>query len=895
MARNVILRMGADTAMLNRAMTGIIGKTTAFESQLKGADKALVDFGKKTQMVGQKMTTRLTLPIAAVGIASAMTALQFEESMLQIQTLAGESAEQVEAWKRPVRDLAIEYAISADEIAESLYFVVSSGVDAANALEVVEETAKAAAIGMGSATDIAKVITSVLGAYGDEAITAAEATNILHQAIADGKAEADEFSNSIGRVLPVASNLGIEFKEVAAAMASMTIVGLDADESATALRQVLNSLQKPTNQTKKALEGVGISADQVRNVISEDGLLAGMQLLKDSFGDNTEELGKMFPNIRALNGFLAMMGPNAENTNEIFANMEGELTGVDDAFKAVEESSGFKLRQAMIKLQDILITIGDIVLPAFVEAVEAVGDALSAVIPDLSDTQTKWVIAFAAIIAIMGPFLMILGSVMRGWVAFKGIMAVVAGGLGAPVLLILLLIGVLVILYTKFDSVKEIIDETARIIFDALVAAFLWLFENLPVWIENAKKAWQDFQLGITTAWDIIKLAAYNTWAKITNAVDIAWNAIIGIITTGVEFLARMGQSILDTVGPIANWFVVYLWPVVFNAVSLIIEIIWFLGVALGKLATIVVQIVWPVIVGLAGIIVKVLVGAWDILFAAVRFVWDILVVLAEVLTKLVVLIKDHVWPIIVILASIIWDILVLAFNMVVGVIEGFLRTLEGIIQFIRGVFTNDWEMVWDGIVNIFGGLWDIIKNLATDAFDFILNAIQELPGQLMDMAWHLLQAGWELGGAVIEGILQGLGAAVGFGADLFNALKEAVTGALKAAWNGIVGMLNSAANGIQFTIWGTNFKVPPTDIFNGLKLAAGDIITSPTVAMLGEQGDEMVVPLTRPDRAQHLMNKAGLDSGDTVTINQTINALDPYEAARAADVDLVWAMRYTA
>jgi len=894
-ARNVILRMGADTAMLNRAMSGIIGKTTAFEAQLKGADKALVDFGKKTQMVGQKMTTRLTLPIAAVGIASAMTALQFEESMLKIQTLAGESAEQVEAWERPVRDLAIQYAISADEIAESLYFVVSSGVDAADAMEVVEATAKAAAIGLGDTATIGKLTAAVINAWGSEAISAAEATNILHQAVSDGMAEADEFANSIGRVIPVASNLGVEFKEVAAAMASMTLVGLDADESATALRQVFNSLQKPTNQTKKALAGVGLSADQVRNVIEKDGLLAGMNMLKDSFGDNKEALGQLFPNIRAMNGFLAMMGPNAENTNEIFANMEGELTGVDEAFAAVEESSGFKLRQAMVKLQDVLINIGDIVLPAFVEAVEAVGDALSAVIPDLTETQLKWVIAFAAIIAVMGPFLMILGSVMRGWVAFKGILAAVAGGLGAPILLILILIGVLYILYTKFDSVKEIIDETARIIFDALVAAFLWLFENLPVWIENAKKSWQDFQLGITTAWDIIKLAAYRTWQKITNAVDIAFTAIVDIITVGVEFLARMGQSILDTVGPIANWFVVYLWPIVRETVMLIMAIIWELGVALGKLVTIIIEILWPVVVGIAGIIASVFVGAWDLLFAAVRFVWDILVVLAEVLTDLVVLIKDHVWPIIVILAMIIWDILALAFNMIVSVIEGFMRTLEGIIQFIRGVFTNDWEMVWDGVVNIFGGLWDIVKNLATDAFDYILNAIQELPGQLTGMVWHLLQAGYELGDAIIRGILSGLGAVLGLGADIYNALWSAVDGALKSAWNGIVGMLNSAANAVQFTIWGTNVKVPPTDVFNGLRLAAGDVITSPTVAMLGEQGDEMIVPLTRPDRAQHLMDRAGLDSGDTVTINQTINALDPYEAARAADVDIVWAMRYTA
>jgi len=45
---------------------------------------------------------------------------------------------------------------------------------------------------------------------------------------------------------------------------------------------------------------------------------------------------------------------------------------------------------------------------------------------------------------------------------------------------------------------------------------------------------------------------------------------------------------------------------------------------------------------------------------------------------------------------------------------------VSGIIDFVAGIFTGDWDRAWDGICGIFGGVWEFIKYTASSAWEFI-------------------------------------------------------------------------------------------------------------------------------------------------------------------------------
>lgn len=68
----------------------------------------------------------------------------------------------------------------------------------------------------------------------------------------------------------------------------------------------------------------------------------------------------------------------------------------------------------------------------------------------------------------------------------------------------------------------------------------------------------------------------------------------------------------------------------------------------------------------------------------------------------------------------------------VVNAISGFLipvidtisAVLGGLITFLTGVFTGNWEQAWDGIVQIFTGLWEGMQNIAKGIINGIIDII---------------------------------------------------------------------------------------------------------------------------------------------------------------------------
>lgn len=56
-------------------------------------------------------------------------------------------------------------------------------------------------------------------------------------------------------------------------------------------------------------------------------------------------------------------------------------------------------------------------------------------------------------------------------------------------------------------------------------------------------------------------------------------------------------------------------------------------------------------------------------------------------------------------------------------------KVLGGIIDFIRGVFTGNWQRAWQGIVNIFGGIFGGIKDLIKAPINAVIGAINKVIG----------------------------------------------------------------------------------------------------------------------------------------------------------------------
>ena len=419
--------MAAMTTVLKALITA---DATQMKTQLKAAGSSLDKFSAKATKTGKALTKNVTLPLVAVGGMSIKTASDFEASMTKIESLVGLSSEAVKGFEQDVRRLSGTTAQSPKELADAMFFITSAGLRGADATETLEAAAKASAVGLGETAVVADLATSALNAYGAENLSATQATDVMVAAVREGKLNADELAGSMGRVLPIASAMGVQFDEVGAAFAALSRTGTNAAEAATQVRGILSSLLRPSVQAEKALSGMGLSSANLRKQLREEGLLATLKTLSEEFAGNEEAAAQVFGNIRALSGVMDLMGANADTTAQIFENMTDTTGALDKAFEATSSTASFKLQQSLANLQQALIDIGNVLIPIVVPILENLSGIIKTLATgfgNLPGPIKNTAVAMGTLAAATGPVLMGVGKLTGkgGRGALSGLLSVV--------------------------------------------------------------------------------------------------------------------------------------------------------------------------------------------------------------------------------------------------------------------------------------------------------------------------------------------------------------------------------------------------------------------------------------------------------------------------------------
>jgi len=388
---------------------------------------ATAAIGNQMVSTGKSLTRNLTVPMALAGGVAIKAAMEFEDSFGKIEGLVGVAKGDLKELEKAAKTLGPMYGQSANQAADSLFYITSAGLRGKDAIDVLEKSLKASAVGLGDAKTIADLTTSAINAYGKEILDAAQATDTLTAAIRLGKLEPAALASVIGNVLPVASFLGVKFHEVGAAFAAMSKTGTDAATAATQLRGIMSGLTKVTPKAEKQLAEFGLSGAGLRKQLREQGLLSVLQTLTDTFGDNEVAIANVFGNVRALTGVLDLMGANVESTNAIFAEMADSTGILDEAFAVTAETTKFQLAQAIADLKAIALEVGQVLIPVFTQtvipAIKRVAASLiglverfKALSPQVKDTIVKFgllVMAAGPLLFIGGKMLLALSSIMK--------------------------------------------------------------------------------------------------------------------------------------------------------------------------------------------------------------------------------------------------------------------------------------------------------------------------------------------------------------------------------------------------------------------------------------------------------------------------------------------------
>ena len=229
--------------------------------------------------------------------------------------------------------------------------------------------------------------------------------------------------------------------------------------------------------------------------------------------------------------------------------------------------------------------------------------------------------------------------------------------------------------------------------------------------------------------------------------------------------------------------------------------------------------------------------------------IMNILSALLTALLDLTVAVLKVIWDTIVAIFQAIWDGIVAIFT---PIGEWFAARWIDITVALANVAVwigNMFQKAWDALTNVFSsiGTWfgerwndvtTVLSNVATwfgnifrTAFEAVKNSFSSI-GSFFSGVWSTVQSIFVNAGQMV-------GDAVG---GAFRSAVNAVLGTIENVVNGFIGMINGVLDtvrGLPGLGW-----VGSVGYVSLPRLARGGIVDSPTVAMIGEAGKEVVMPL---------------------------------------------------
>lgn len=311
--------------------------------------------------------------LAAIAVASAKEAGNFEAALNTINTVARVSASELGTIGEGMRKLARDTGASLDDLTTGYYDLVSAGIDAADAQNVLTQANTLAIGGLATNAETVDLLTTAINTYGGDASKAAQFTDEFAKAIERGKVTAADLAASYAHVGPLAASLNIENAELAAGYARLTANGTGAAEAATQMASAMTALLKTTPGLEKLQKTTG---KNYAAIAGSKGLNVALEQMRKDAKDAGIELIDLVGRKEALLYILQTTGPNMEAYNADLAAM-GDAAGTA-AGQMAERQQGlnFQLDRLRANARDAAISIGSELLPKLTPLAAKLNDFL---------------------------------------------------------------------------------------------------------------------------------------------------------------------------------------------------------------------------------------------------------------------------------------------------------------------------------------------------------------------------------------------------------------------------------------------------------------------------------------------------------------------------------------
>ena len=317
----------------------IAGKVeSSFKSALSQATKGL---GTITKTVASA-TAAAAAAVGAMGIAAINTGREFEGAMSQvaatmlIDKTTAEGQKAFETLENAARECGASTAFSATEAAEALNYLALAGYDAdkaATALPTVLKLAGAGAMDLAAASDM---VTDSMSALGIEATEAnlTQFSDQLAQTASKANTSVAQLGEAILTVGGTAKGLAGGTTELNTALGILADNGLKGAEGGTHLRNIILSLQNPTDKAAASLKSLGVDVyDAQGNMRGLNDVFKDLQGAMDGMDNASKDtiLSTLF-NKTDLTAANAMLANCTDRFDELSASIENSAGACENMY-----------------------------------------------------------------------------------------------------------------------------------------------------------------------------------------------------------------------------------------------------------------------------------------------------------------------------------------------------------------------------------------------------------------------------------------------------------------------------------------------------------------------------------------------------------------------------------
>lgn len=345
------------------------------------------------------LTKTAATKLAGLAKSSVSVGMNFDASMSQVAATMGTTVDQIDNLTKVAKEMGSTTKFTATQAADALNYLALAGYDADKAAEVLPSVLNLAAAGGMDLAYASDLVTDAMASLNIEANkqNVDDFGNKLAMAASKANANVSQLGEAILTVGGTAANLKGGTTELTTALGLLANVGIKGAEGGTHLRNIILSLQSPTDEAAKKMQKLGLS------VYDSQGKMRGLNdILSDlnsamngmTQGQKDSIINQLFnkTDLAAVNGLLAAQG-------EQWDTLAAQIDSADGAMGQMAETQIDNLQGAMTIMssafEGLQLAVYDELEPTLTEAVKWGTDCLTQLTTALSEGGPEAMLAAA--------------------------------------------------------------------------------------------------------------------------------------------------------------------------------------------------------------------------------------------------------------------------------------------------------------------------------------------------------------------------------------------------------------------------------------------------------------------------------------------------------------------